>query len=126
MQLILLFAALLQEQSPVYRIVYARECGGEMGQLGPHDEMKQKMLDILKRLFHSEEEETDDMDDDDDANMFLFYYFFPMKFMDLKFNDAFGEFSIAGILYVHCEIYEKFVIDGFLELYIRSLLLMNS
>ncbi|KAM1866239.1 hypothetical protein ACFX13_009115 [Malus domestica] len=66
------------------------------GAIGAHDETKQKNLDILKR-FHSEEE-TNDMDDDD----------------------------AAGILYVHCEIYEKFVIDGFLELCMRSLLLMNS
>nr|XP_028959571.1 zinc finger HIT domain-containing protein 2 isoform X3 [Malus domestica] len=43
---------------------------GELGQLGPDDETKQKMLDILKR-FHSEEEETDDMDDDDNAGSAL-------------------------------------------------------
>ncbi|ONI07553.1 hypothetical protein PRUPE_5G127300 [Prunus persica] len=36
---------------------------GELGQLGPDDETKQKMLDILKR-FHSEEE-ADAMDDDE-------------------------------------------------------------
>lgn len=82
---------------------------GEMGQLGPDDETKQKMLDILKR-FHSEEEETDDMDDDDNAGRFLFCYYkmvfscFSMKFMAFEFNDAFGEFSVLGILYVHCKI----------------------
>lgn len=52
---------------------------GELGQLGPDDETKQKMLDILKR-FHSEEEA--DAMDDDEAGMayylcllvFLFFF----------------------------------------------------
>lgn len=39
---------------------------GELGQLGPNDETKQKMLDILKR-FHSEEE-TDGMDEDESGS----------------------------------------------------------
>ncbi|KAK9926380.1 hypothetical protein M0R45_023613 [Rubus argutus] len=39
---------------------------GELGQLGPNDETKQKMLDVLKR-FHSEEE-TDGMDEDESGS----------------------------------------------------------
>lgn len=46
---------------------------GSWGNWGPHDETKQKNLDIRKR-FHSVEE-TNDMNDDD-AGMFLFYCFF--------------------------------------------------
>ncbi|KAM5571268.1 hypothetical protein ABKV19_011730 [Rosa sericea] len=42
---------------------------GELGQLGPNDETKQKMMDILKR-FHSEEE-ADGMDEDVDADSAL-------------------------------------------------------
>lgn len=42
---------------------------GELGHLGPNDETKQKMLDILKR-FHSEEE-TDGMDEDESGNFFV-------------------------------------------------------
>lgn len=43
---------------------------GELGQMQPDDETKQKMLDILKRL-HSEEE-TDSMDEDGMLSVFLF------------------------------------------------------
>ncbi|XP_050376840.1 uncharacterized protein LOC126794220 [Argentina anserina] len=42
---------------------------GELGQLGPNDETKQKMLDILKR-FHSQDE-ADGMDEDVDADSVL-------------------------------------------------------
>ncbi|KAK6145380.1 hypothetical protein DH2020_022200 [Rehmannia glutinosa] len=50
-------------ESPLYGVIYERECNGELQQLQPDEESKSKMLDILKR-FH-EEEDTDSMDEEE-------------------------------------------------------------
>lgn len=82
--------AILVEQSHNLRCTesFMREnVEGELGQLGPDDETKQKMLDILKR-FHSEEE-ADAMDDDEAGmayylSLLVFLFFFEIYGFQLQ------------------------------------------